>query len=263
LFGNDQPTPFDLRFRLAGIPVRVSPWFWIVMALFGSNLFNSPKYGPLYLLLWLACGFVSVLIHEMGHAVAAKFYGSPVTVTLIAFGGVAQYSYPPRSAIKRIVIALAGPAAGFGLLGIVVLVRFALIDVPLHPAAEATLWFLFIMNLVWNLFNLLPIWPLDGGRVCRELFALAKLRNPDAAVHTTSMVFAGVLVALGLAAYLNIGIPGLEGTYLEVVQDYLHSSPIMMLWMGLFAFTNYQMLQAVQRRGYYYEDDETPPWRRN
>ena len=60
MFGNEQPTAFDIKFRLAGIPVRVTPWFWIIMLLLGSHLFNDPDFGPLYLLLWVVCGFVSV-----------------------------------------------------------------------------------------------------------------------------------------------------------------------------------------------------------
>ncbi len=261
MFGSDQPTPFDLKFRLAGIPVRVSPWFWIIMALLGSSIFNSE--GPLFLVVFVACGFVSILVHEMGHAVAARFYGSPVSITLIAFGGYAQYSNPPRSAVKRILISLAGPGAGFGLLGLVVAVALASNGEIQNDYAEAALRYLPFMNLVWNLFNLLPIWPLDGGKVCRELFALAKLRNPDATVHRLSLVLAGTLAAIGVLAYLRIGIPAKGIPVIGTVIAYLSSSPMMTIWMAMFAFENYQMLQVAQRRGYYYEDDDTPPWRRN
>ncbi len=261
MFGNDQPTAFDLRFRLAGIPVRVTPWFWIVMALLGSSIYSNE--GPLYLLLWVACGFVSILVHEMGHAVAAKLFGSPVSITLIAFGGIAQYSHPPRSAVKRIAISLAGPGAGFGLLGIVVATALALDWKAQGGYVQSGLEYLFIMNLVWNLFNLLPIWPLDGGQVGRELFALAKFRNPDAAIHTLSLGIAGTLATLGVLALLRIGIPANDVPYLRTVIVYLSHSPMLTIWMALFAFTNYQMLQQSKRRGYYYEDDDTPPWRRN
>ena len=199
----------------------------------------------------------------MGHAVAARFYGSPVSITLIAFGGYAQYSNPPRSAVKRILISLAGPGAGFGLLGLVVAVALASNGEIQNDYAEAALRYLFFMNLVWNLFNLLPIWPLDGGKVCRELFALAKLRNPDATVHRLSLVLAGTLAAIGVLAYLRIGIPAKGIPVIGTVIAYLSSSPMMTIWMAMFAFENYQMLQVAQRRGYYYEDDDTPPWRRN
>ena len=262
MFGNDQPTPFDLRFRLAGIPVRVNPWFWIVMALLGSDLFRDPDFGPMYLLLWVACGFVSILVHEMGHAVAARLFGSPVSVSLIAFGGYARLDYPPRSPYKRILVSLAGPGAGFGLLGIVVGSHYAFDWGSHDKLTGALLAFLFNMNLFWNLLNLLPVWPLDGGQVCRELFAIGKWRNPDAAVHRTSMVVALILVALGVAALLGINIP-VEGEYPKMVVRYLSRSLMLTIWMGLFANTNYQMLQLAQRRGFYYEDDDTPPWRRN
>ena len=261
MFGNDQPTPFDLRFRLFGIPVRVTPWFWIIMALIGSGIYSDE--GPLYLLIWVACGFASILVHEMGHAVTARLFGSPVSVTLIAFGGVAEVMRPPRSAVRRILISLAGPGAGFGLLGLVVASAFAFDWQNLDGHAKAALRYLFVMNLFWNLLNLLPIWPLDGGRVGRELFALARLRNPDAAIHLTSLVLAGTLAALGVLAFLRIGVPGLGDGYLGIALRYLTHSPMLTLWMALFAYTNYQMLQVAQHRGYYYEDDDTPPWRRN
>jgi len=262
LFGNDQPTAFDVKFRLAGIPVRVSPWFWIILLLLGSNLFNDPDFGPLYLLLWVACGFVSILVHEMGHAVLARYYGSPVSITLVAFGGLAQYAYPPRSAVKRIIISLAGPGAGFGLLGIIVASEFAFDWAALSRPAAAAFQFLIIFNLFLNLLNLLPIWPLDGGKVARELFFLAKFRNPDAAVHTTSMVVAGSIAAIGALSLLGIRIP-VEGQFLKMVIAYISHSLFLTIWMAMFAITNYQMLQLARNRGYYYEDDDTPPWRRN
>ncbi len=255
MFGNDQPTPFDLRFRLAGIPIRVNPWFWIIMALLGSSIFRDE--GPLNLLIWVACGFVSILIHEMGHAVLARWYGSPVAVSLIAFGGIAEYLYPPRSPVKRILISLAGPGAGFGLLGIVVATALALDWENQSPLVEATLRYLFIMNLFWNLLNLLPVWPLDGGKVCRELFALARARNPDAAVHRMSIAIAGTLAGLGVLALFKISVP-IEGEVPRMVIGYLSHNLMLTIWMALFAYTNYQMLQLAQRRGYYYEDDDTP-----
>ena len=262
MFGNEQPTAFDVKFRLAGIPVRVTPWFWIIMFLLGSNLFNDPDFGPLYLLLWVACGFVSILVHEMGHAVLARFYGSPVNITLVAFGGVAQYAYPPRSAWKRIAISLSGPGAGFGLLGFIVASKFAFNWTELSRPAAATYWFLIIFNLFLNLLNLLPIWPLDGGKVARELFLLARFRNPDAAVHMLSMVVAGSIVAIGVLSLLGIPIP-VEGVFLKMVVAYISHSLFLTIWMAMFAITNYQMLHLARNRGYYYEEDDTPPWRRN
>jgi len=261
LFGNDQPTRFDLNFRVAGFPVRVSPWFWIVMAMLGSNIFQDE--GPLYLLLWIACGFVSIMVHELGHAVAIRRFGSPAEISLIAFGGLARPLYPQRSTVKRILISLAGPGAGFGLLGIVVVTALSLDWESQNGNVRAGLEYLFFMNLIWNLFNLLPIWPLDGGQVGRDLFALAKRSNPDAAIHMLSLVVAGSLAGLGVLALLKIGNPALEVPYLRTVVAYMSQSPMLTLWMALFAFTNYQMLQMAQRRGYYYEDDDTPPWRRN
>ncbi len=254
MFGSDQPTPFDIRFRLAGIPVRISPWFWIVMALIGSWTYT--RGGPLYLVVFVACGFVSIMVHELGHAVLIRLFGSPVEISLIAFGGLARPLYAQRSTTKRILIALAGPAAGFVLAGLLLDLESA------NEYVVAALQYLFFMNLVWGLFNLLPIWPLDGGQVCRELFVLGRARHPDAAVHLTSIGVAGTMAAIGALSLFGIGFPGIEGGIAKAIIGFISHSPMLTVWMALFAFTNYQMLQAVRRRGYYYEDDDTPPWRR-
>ena len=68
LFTEPNRTPYDLRFNLFGIPVRVHPLFWLVAAILGAG--SDPD--PIELLLWIGTVFVSILIHEMGHALAAR-----------------------------------------------------------------------------------------------------------------------------------------------------------------------------------------------
>ena len=68
MFGNVTPTPFDLNFSLFGIPVRIHPFFWLVAILTGWN-----PYLPKLIVIWVACFFVSILVHEMGHALTAKY----------------------------------------------------------------------------------------------------------------------------------------------------------------------------------------------
>jgi Zn-dependent protease len=256
--GGEQPTPLDLRFRLGPFPVRVSPLFWLILALFGDWVFRS--LGPLYLLIWVACGFVSILIHELGHAVAIRAFGSPSSIVLHGFGGYAENPYPPTSAWKRMLIALAGPAAGFTLCGAAFGMLYGLGPDNLNPYANRTLLFLVWMNLIWNLFNLLPVFPLDGGRVFRELCAILRTRNPDAVTHLVSVGVAALMAVRGVATFLNVRIP--------VVDDYLPSwlrpGMFMTIWFILLAYENFQMYQLASRRypRYYDDDSDTPPWRR-
>ncbi len=93
-------TPYDLRFQLLGFPVRVSWTFWLGAVVFGYEFarqidfiamaagLNSPGAGPL-LLLWILCLLVSILIHELGHALAFRQFGIQSSIVLYHFGGLA------------------------------------------------------------------------------------------------------------------------------------------------------------------------------
>lgn len=255
----DNPTPFDLHFRLFGFPVRVSPWFWLVSALLGDFILN--KYGLLYLLVWIACVFVSILLHELGHAFAARWFGSPARIDLIAFGGLASYAHPPRAGWRRMLIALAGPAAGFLLAGAIYGSNEAAPWRESSDFALRTYSFLIWINLFWNCVNLLPIWPLDGGKVCRELAYMAGARNPDAIAYGVSMVVAGLLAVWGLLVAT-----GNEPRWL-VENSPFAPSLFMTIWFGLFAVQSYVLLQEANRRAawgkpYHDEDDDRLPWER-
>ena len=84
----DQPndTPFDLKFRLFRIPVRVHPFFWIGTLFLGFDLIQQ---GIDVLLLWVACVFFSILLHELGHVWMGQFFGSRGHILLQGLGGLA------------------------------------------------------------------------------------------------------------------------------------------------------------------------------
>ena len=258
MIGDAPPTSFDLKFRLFRIPVRVHPLFWLIMALLGNW---SLEKGVEYLLIWVACGFVSILLHEMGHAVAARVYGAYSTITLVAFGGFAAYSPVPRKAWKRLLITAAGPAVNFALVGLILGIEVTLraANVAPSPHLAMALFYLFVQNLVWGIFNLFPIWPLDGGRMLRELCALGGSRKPDIITHTVSICVAGFLALWGILTLTGQRFPAIEALFYG-----FRPSIMMTMFFALFAFENYQMLDyhKRQRRAYYNEDDDTPPWRR-
>lgn len=251
-----QPTPFDLRFRLLGFPVRVLPWFWLVMALLGEGTLRA---GPQFLALWVLCGFVSVLVHELGHAVFYRRFGAWCDILLLAFGGLAVADRAPAERWKRVVISFAGPGFGFALLAVVVAVSLGLsaaeVEVPVGVAAA--LGYLFLMNLYWNLFNLLPIWPLDGGKICLELCGATRARNPTATAFGISFGVAAGLALLGALAYVGRVPPGLPWVVLFFVPG-----PMMTLWMVMFAVQSYQLWQQAQNAGRWDGDDDRDPWQR-
>lgn len=111
--------------------------------------------------------FTSILLHELGHSLVAIRHGIPVNgITLFIFGGVAQIGGRPKSAIVELKIAAAGPVVSFALGGLFLLIA-AVTDGIAWISAPAT-W-LGTLNLILAVFNLLPGFPLDGGRIVRAL----------------------------------------------------------------------------------------------
>ncbi len=209
-------TPYDLRWRMLGTDVRVHPMFWLVSLLMGSGSLHS---GIQYLLVWVGCVFVSILIHELGHVWMGQAFGSHGHIVLYGFGGLAIGSNQLDSRAQRIAVCFAGPLAGFVFLGLIfgilwiydpdgfsfylALAPLSLgLDVPFtveavprisHRLLLNTLDNLIFINLVWGLMNLLPVWPLDGGQISRDAWIGA---SPQAGLTRSlglSMVVAGVL----------------------------------------------------------------------
>jgi Zn-dependent protease len=259
VFPDLQQTPFDLTFRLFRFPVRVHPLFWLGMALLGADYF---RLGFEFGLIWVACGFVSILAHELGHAVTIRRYGSPAAIWLYAFGGLAVPTYTPASPYRRLAIALAGPAAGFLLLGLVWgsnrLTGWSDAGGPRAAVYLSVVYVtLYFINLVWSLLNLLPIWPLDGGRACRELLVLGGARRPDATALRVSVAAAGGLAVYGLLLNVRLIPNVLAGTWFA----WAAPGPIWTIFLILLAAQSYMMLQQISRGPRIYSgDDDRLPW---
>lgn len=204
MLGNYQPSPYDLRFSVLGIPVRVTPMFWLGSVILG---WNALEQGPPFLLMWVIVCFVSILVHELGHAFVARWQGCQVIETaLYLMGGVAVY-LPGRhfTAGRSILISLAGPGAGFLLYA---LVNYVLkepviqltqrhLDPTVMPLVLDGLWNLLYINWWWGLVNLLPVYPLDGGQICR---AVCLSINPAAGDDYTRRI--SIVVGGAAAVYL-------------------------------------------------------------
>jgi len=243
LFQTLPPTRFDLRFSVTGVPVRVHPLFWLIALLLGStgSLLEIP--------IWILVVFISVLIHELGHAMAFRFYGVHSQIVLHAMGGLtipeaapwgsgwAKVSPSPK---QQIVISLAGPFAGF-LFAVLVMVivmftggtlhtsmLFGFIPLPLTAVLGGQVLSIFItlllfVNVFWGMFNLLPVFPLDGGQVTRNI--LVQYDPYDGARRSmwVSVVVGGTIALFGLLVMRSVYIA---------------------LLFGILAFQSYQMLQA-------------------
>ena len=142
--------------------------------------------------------FVSVLIHELGHSVVAKHYGIPVPrITLFVFGGVSQIAEEPASAGQEFWIAVVGPAVSFALAALFwELEPLVSSSTPLLALAE----YLALINLVLGIFNLIPGFPLDGGRVLRAIVwrVTGKYQRATAVAAVTGRFFGFFLIFLGV-----------------------------------------------------------------
>lgn len=200
-----------LPFSILGIPLSLDLSFLIVLPLFafliGSQLpvylqllqISAPPdllQGPTPYLLGLLAAlglFLSVLIHELGHALTARAYGVQTReITLWLLGGVAQLEQIPRARGAEAVIAIAGPIVSVLLSSLFGLLRGLLPSTATE--GQFLLGYLGFINLSLALFNLLPALPLDGGRILRSLLALYQ----PYLVATRTAVAISKIVAFGL-----------------------------------------------------------------
>ena len=165
-------------FHVAGIAIRVDA-SWILLAVLvtwslAGSLFPTQYPGLPRQTYWImgaigAVGlFASILFHELSHAIVARRHGVPMNgITLFIFGGVAEMEEEPQSARTELLVALAGPLAT--VVVIVVLFPIAALMARQHAPVPATaiVNYLAMINLVLLIFNIVPAYPLDGGRVLR------------------------------------------------------------------------------------------------
>lgn len=186
-----------LRFRLGSISVVVHPVHFLFALVLGMSGFTQIPAGvpqAAGLVIWVALVFISVLFHELGHALAFRAFGYTSTIQLVALGGVtAAHTDRPLSWGKDVVVTIAGPLFGASL----GLLCYLLAPWATTPSAEYALVTGMLINFFWALFNLLPIFPMDGGRVSRAI--LGRLFGRSGVVAAYAL---GVLLCAGLAFWM-------------------------------------------------------------
>lgn len=175
-----------LRFKLGDVPVRVELAFFIVAALLGASLGTVMGVA-----IWVAVVMVSILVHELGHAVAMRAAGVSSRIVLHGFGGLTIPSAAIASRTRRVVVDLAGPLSGLFLLGVPAVWVARTLPDP-SASVEILLLSLVWVNVAWSLVNLLPILPLDGGNVTKEVLDVATGGQGEVPARVVSIVVAGV-----------------------------------------------------------------------
>lgn len=246
-----QRTQYDWNFRILGFPVRVHPLFWLIALISGLGAGDDPA----AILVWVGVVFVSILVHELGHALMIQRFGRRAHIVLYGMGGLAiegsddPYGYEysssrPRTTKEQILISAAGPAAGFALAALTVVLVYALrgqihtywvrntiplffadfqgmnVNRHLHSLVNSLLY----VNIFWGLINLLPVIPLDGGQISQAVF-------------TAQDPWQGITKALWLSVW--------TGAITAVLGLVIFQSMFLVLIFASLAYSSYMTLQQL------------------
>lgn len=221
--------------RIWGVDIQVH-WSFILILFYGAFLFgrnaSSLAAGAFYGVVVILLLFVCVVLHEFGHAIVAKYFGVNVPhITLLPIGGVAQLERMPRKPMQEFLIAIAGPAVNFALAAVLLPAAllvvsmsigtgsmWALVSALMRTAQSMSVGGLLLTlagtNLLLGIFNLLPAFPMDGGRILRALLALRLRYVPATRI--------AVLIGRGMAILFAIwGISG-GGIFLLLVAFFVY-----------------------------------------
>lgn len=222
-----------IRFSLGGIPVSVRPTFWLVAGLLGYGL-----EGPELVAAWVAIVFVSVLAHELGHALVARGLGAEVAITLTTMGGLTSWRAPEGhlSPGRRAAVAAAGSAVGI-VLGLTVLGVYVLLD-PTSPTLELVVRMIVWVNVGWGVLNWLPIRPLDGGHLLSSLLDMVVPRKSDRVADVIFLVMS--VLALAAALYFRFVFVAVLAAFMAWSEVSRHFSPSSAAAPAVFSYDDHE-----------------------
>ena len=246
-------TAYDVNFRLGNIPVRIHPGFLILPVIWGSNTGSG-----IGIVIFLLVFFVSILVHELGHALLMRYFGEDPRIVLYWSGGLAindgggpwrvSRRMRGRSQFEQILISFAGPAAGLmlalAILGVIKVMGAGIYAsfhwIPVfefdfqgtsaenNPYLQMALHFAFYISLYLNLFNLLPVYPMDGGQIARGVYLQL---NPWQGLKYSLVLSLVVAVVVAILFWQNRAMVGA-------------------IFFAMFAIQNFQELQMLGTGGF-------------
>ena len=228
MFGRSIPL-----FKLFGFQIKLD-WSWFIIAVLVAfsltrgfpAMFPDHQFSPNALwamgILGALAFFASIVLHELGHAIVAERQGVPMRgITLFIFGGVAEMTTEPPSAKAEFLVAIGGPVVS---LALAVLFSAAAQLVPMPIEVGAVVWWLGLVNGALLVFNLIPAFPLDGGRMLRaliwywrgDLLTAARISGRIGGGFGLGLILLGVLAVLSGNLLQGIWL-GLIGLFLRAV----------------------------------------------
>ncbi|MCA9037459.1 MAG: site-2 protease family protein [Planctomycetaceae bacterium] len=193
MFGMAGETEFDVRFQIFGIPVRIHPVFWLSSAWL---VWGPANRRPELIFIGVLCVLISVLVHELGHALMARRFGYPSEIVLYFLGGYATSTH--FSTWRRVKVSAAGPGAGLVLFAVTWAITYFSPDLFFQsPGFEFAMYIMLFANLVWNIMNLVPCLPLDGGNIMAALLYHYRIRSPETVVRQVCIASSGFVALWG------------------------------------------------------------------
>lgn len=222
-------------FTIRGIEVGIH-YSWLIIFLLltwflGGFTFPQMIPGletPLYWVMAVIAAlllFASVLIHELAHSFMAQARGLAArSITLFIFGGVSNLGGEAKQPSTEFWVAIVGPLTSFALAGLSFLAMLALGGAPDANPAAAVLFYLGLINVILGVFNLIPGYPLDGGRVLRAILwtASGSLRRATEQAAAVGRLVAWAMFGLGIFMVLYVN--PINGVFLAAIAWFLHNA---------------------------------------
>lgn len=204
--------------KVSGIDIKIHVTFFLILLLgalqWASHTPESPLDGALFGVTLMLLLFTCVTLHELGHSLAAQYFGIPVReIVLTPLGGIAMITKNPDKPLHELIIAVAGPVVNV----LIAIVLFLVTGANMHatildargsigelfsrPSFDVMMLWLFAANISLAVFNMIPAFPLDGGRVLRAL--LAMFMNFSTATTIAATIGQIAAIGLGLLGFIN------------------------------------------------------------
>jgi stage IV sporulation protein FB len=242
---------FNLSFRVFGTSIKITIWFWVFSALFGYMM-GVHREGWQIFLVWILCNLIAWIVKEVGHVIAGRFFGIPGGIVLGGMGGSAVGDYAQAPRWQQIIIYAAGP--------ITALAFYSLIFFGAHKITTnlanfgrfelIAFWgmtYLAFLTLFWNLLNLLPILPMDGGKILQAAIGYVVGRRDFLVAAIVSFLLAASVAGYSIYRIYHPEVPFVDrimrplyptelrnGNFARVDAD----STFMAFIFGFYAITN-------------------------
>ena len=204
-------------FSIFAIPVRVEPFFWLTMVLLGGGLHARDSIEILSVVIFMLAGFISILVHELGHALTIRKFGLPTEITLHGFGGYATFPPGRLNRTQSFLVTAAGPGLQITLALLLIIVG-QFIQIPPTSLLNLLVANLVMVSIFWAILNCIPVYPMDGGQM------MASILGPKRE-HLVYLISVFVSVLIGLTFFV------------------VFRQPLLPIFMALFAWQNWQSYQ--------------------